>query len=167
MLDICKFKLKDTRVDHILFELEEKQIFARVFVLEENIFRVLFTKSLKPSLDKTWSITKDDIPFEGTDRLDTSSFSCPKFEAYGNDDFAFIETSKLKCKIELNGFRISWYKKNVDSWIKVSQDLQTQAYNLDFWSDRSVYHAIKKEPEAMFFGLGEKTGSLNRNKKTL
>ncbi|WP_150465130.1 TIM-barrel domain-containing protein [Francisella sp. SYW-2] len=165
MLDICKFKLKDTRVDHILFELEEKQIFARVFVLEENIFRVLFTKSLKPSLDKTWSITKDDIPFEGTDRLDTSSFGCPKFEAYGNDDFAFIETSKLKCKIELNGFRISWYKKNVDSWIKVSQDLQTQAYNLDFWSDRSVYHAIKKEPEAMFFGLGEKTGSLNRNKK--
>ncbi|AJI74604.1 glycosyl hydrolases 31 family protein [Francisella philomiragia subsp. philomiragia ATCC 25015] len=165
MLDICKFKLKNTKVDHILFELEEKQIFVRVFVLEENIFRVLFTKSLKPSLDKTWSITKDDIPFEGTDRLDTSSFSCPRFEAYGTDDFAFIETSKLKCEINLTGFKISWYKRNADNWIKVSQDLQTQAYNLDFWSDRGIYHAIKKDCDAMFFGLGEKTGSLNRNKK--
>ena len=165
MLDICKFNLKDINYNHLIFQLPEKQIFVRVYVLEENIFRVLFTKSLKPILDKTWSITKDDIPFEGIDKLHTSSFNCPEFETYIDNDFATIKTDKLKCKINLDGFIISWYKKSLGKWIKVCQDLQTQAYNLDFWSDRGIYHAIKKDPNAMFFGLGEKTGTLNRDKK--
>ncbi|MGQ4002639.1 glycoside hydrolase family 31 protein [Francisellaceae bacterium CB299] len=165
MLDICTFQLKEVNKEHILLELEEKGIFARVFVLEQNVFRVVITKNKSPVLPKTWSIARDDIPFEGIDRLDTSSFSCPKFYIEQDNGLLTIETNILKAEIKLQGLCFAWYKKISNEWIKISQDLQTQAYNLDFWSDRGVYHAIKKDPEMMFFGLGEKAGELNRDKK--
>ena len=50
MLNICTFEFKEIIGDCVLFELPEKNIFARIFVLEENIFRVLFTKSMEPVL---------------------------------------------------------------------------------------------------------------------
>ncbi|QLE78927.1 alpha-glucosidase [Francisella sp. Scap27] len=165
MLNICTFRLKEVRENSVELELVEKAIFVKVFVLEENIFRVLFTKSNKLELAKTWSITRGDIPFEGVDRLDTSSFSCPDFNVDLDDGLLTIETNELRAEIKLQGLHFTWYKKDLKNWVKISEDLNTQAYNLGFWSDRGAYHAIKKDPDWRFFGLGEKAGELNRDKK--
>ena len=165
MLNICDFKLKEVCNNKVILELEEKNIFAHIFILEQNIFRVFIIKDNHPILANSWSITKDDIPFEGADKFDTSSFSCPNFKVDMDNNIFSIETNKLKAEIKLQGLHFTWYKKDIKNWVKISEDLHTQAYNHDFWSDRNLYHAIKKDPNWKFFGLGEKSGEINRDKK--
>ncbi|APC96580.1 glycoside hydrolase family 31 protein [Francisella frigiditurris] len=167
MLDIRKFKLEEISDTTVTFKLEEKNIYARVLILEENIFRILITKGLNTITPKTWSFAKNsEISFEGIDKLDISQWTCPNFTV--NDDeegIISIYTENLLAEIKLDGFHITWFEKRNNKWLKVAQDLHTQAYNFDYWSDRGAYHALAKEPKAMFFGLGEKSGALNRDKR--
>jgi alpha-glucosidase len=58
-----------------------------LYVLEENLFRVLIERKGGLALNRTWSIApKKDVPWEGRDRHDLSGFTCPAWRLTHQDD---------------------------------------------------------------------------------
>ncbi|MBX0356840.1 glycoside hydrolase family 31 protein [Halobacillus sp. Nhm2S1] len=136
----------------------------KLFILEEQIFRVYIPYDKEVKLDKTWSIAPgmSDIPFEGRDRFDLTPFSLPSYEVEQNDYEVTIYTNSLKAVISLVGFKITWYVKEQGQWVKVTEDRQTQAYNANGNLGSDVFHYMVHGENDHYYGLGEKGGDLNK-----
>lgn len=145
------------------FKLDTDNTMVKVFVLEEDIIRVLFIEN-ELKLDRTWLIAPgmDDIEKEGRDRLDISPFSLPKFEYCITDEACIVETSKIKVVFDLNGMKASWYAKLDNIETLFAKDRKTQAYNISGSLGDGVYHYLERNLDEEYFGLGEKSGETNR-----
>ncbi|MDQ0338261.1 alpha-glucosidase [Caldalkalibacillus uzonensis] len=146
-----------------MFKLRDEPVEIRFFVLEEDIFRVLiYQDDLK--LDRTWCVAPgfDDIPFEGRDRLDISPFTLPPAHSEQDGNYFYVMTKKMKAEINLDGFKISWYFKKENDWIPIARDRQTQAYNLLDSLGEGIFHYMERTADEQYYGLGEKTGNVNR-----
>ncbi|MBY0213769.1 glycoside hydrolase family 31 protein [Priestia aryabhattai] len=154
--------------DNILqFELTENNIYAKIMILETDIIRILFTDGEELQLDKTWSVApgQSDVPLEGRKRLDTSGFSLPSYEFSNNNGECTVETSALKLNVDLNGFKISWFYREDSGWVNFANDRKTQAYNFDGSLGEGIVHYLKRDLDEQYFGLGEKTGSVDKHGK--
>ncbi|WP_148356819.1 glycoside hydrolase family 31 protein [Peribacillus simplex] len=149
------------------FKLIDGNTYAKIMVLEKDIIRILFTDGEKLKLDKTWSVApgQADVPLEGRDRFDTSGFSLPNYEFRQDDDEFIVETSLLKIQVKLNGFKISWFYRENSEWENFANDRQTQAYNFDGSLCQDIVHYLKRDLNEQYFGLGEKTGSVDKHGK--
>ncbi|WP_257061852.1 glycoside hydrolase family 31 protein [Priestia megaterium] len=149
------------------FELAESNLYAKIMVLETDIIRVLFTEGEELQLDKTWSVApgQTDVPLEGRKRLDTSGFSLPSYEFSNNNGECTVETSALKLNVDLNGFKISWFYREDSGWVNFANDRKTQAYNFDGSLGEGIVHYLKRDLNEQYFGLGEKTGSVDKHGK--
>ena len=68
-----------------------------LYVLEQNLFRVLIKRKGQLSLNKTWSIAPDkDVPWEGRERDDLSGFTCPTWTLTQQDDTLVVATDALR-----------------------------------------------------------------------
>lgn len=146
------------------FNPEESKIKVKVFVLEEDIIRVLFIEN-QLELDKTWQVAPgmEDIPYEGRDKFDISPFSLPDFECIQKDNNYIIKTEKLKGEINLDGFKIDWFAKAASGWKKIAGDRKTQSYNFNGSLGNGIYHYLERDIKDQYFGLGEKAGATNRH----
>ncbi|MEH7118513.1 glycoside hydrolase family 31 protein [Neobacillus vireti] len=160
------FKFINEDNNCLSFKLDQSDFIARVFVLENDIVRVLMTEGEKLSLPKTWLVAPgmDDVPMEGRHRLDVSPFSLPSYDSYQKDEVFYIETTKLKVEINLNGLQIHWYYKDSETseYIHFMKDRQTQAYNFDGSLGEGIFHYIERSREESYYGLGEKAGETDR-----
>ncbi|TCK93492.1 alpha-glucosidase [Natranaerovirga hydrolytica] len=145
------------------FKLEDGSTYAKVFVLEEDIIRVLFVEE-ELKLDKTWLVAPglDDIPREGRERLDLSPFSLPKFDYKIENDQCIIKTSKIKVVFELDGMKATWYAKGNNEEVVFAKDRKTQAYNINDSLGNGPYHYLERSLEEQYFGLGEKSGNTDK-----
>jgi alpha-glucosidase len=136
---------------------------VEIFVLEDDVVRVAVLPSGKWNLAKTWAIAPglEDIPTEGRDRLDLSGFSCPEFRTEKDGAQLRVETAAIRLTVKLAGFFCSWEIRRGAEWIKVAKDRPTQAYNFGWWDER-VHHYLARDPKEMYFGLGERSGEMNR-----
>ena len=161
-----KFKYINNKNNCLKFRLIEEAIEARVYILEEDIIRVLFVENEELKLNKTWTVAPglDDIPFTGRDKLNISLFSLPDYEFQVKEDLVIVKTEKLKAKIKLDGFKIKWFAKFKSQWFNFASDRQTQAYNLNYW-DQKKYHYLERDKNEQYFGLGEKSGEIDRHGK--
>lgn len=166
--DLYKFNLKNIENNTLTFELENEKIEAKIFVLEQDIFRVLFINDGKLKLKNTWTIAPgmEDIPFEGRDKFDLSPYALPKFNYQLKKDLFIIETEKLKAEIDLNGFKIAWFRNKNDFWEKIAQDRKTQSYNFGYWG-KDLYHYLERNLDEEYYGFGEKAGKLNKHGKRM
>ncbi len=163
ILSHVNFELTDCDNNTLTFESKDTKTKVRLFVLEDDIIRVLFsTGELK--LDRTWLVAPgmSDIPREGRDRLDISPFSLPKFSHKVEDGICTIETGKIKAEIKLDGFKISWYYKSEKGDIFVGRDRQTQAYSFEGSLGKGIWHYMERSKKEQVYGLGEKAGNLER-----
>ena len=80
----------------VTFKLEQPTFYAKVYVLEDDIVRVRFTKEETPVVEKTWLVAPgmSDVPKEGRHRDDLSVFSLPSFIAQQQGEQFIIETRK-------------------------------------------------------------------------
>ena len=160
------FKLLRKERNYFTFGLEYSSILARVFVLEEDIIRVLFSEGEQLQLKNTWLVTPgmDDIPLEGRDRLDLGLFTCPSYETREESGFYIFETKKMQVKINLDGFKISWfYKENPNSEpVHLMSDRITQAYNFEGSLGEGIFHYKQRNDSESYYGLGEKAGNTDR-----
>ncbi|MCY9423455.1 hypothetical protein MOF51_21170, partial [Bacillus paralicheniformis] len=64
------------------FHLNDGHAHAKIFILEEDIIRILLTEGEALTLEKTWSVAPGqiDVPWEGRHRLDMSGFTLPQYE---------------------------------------------------------------------------------------
>ncbi|XQY92899.1 TIM-barrel domain-containing protein [Metabacillus sp. HB246100] len=149
----------------LMFQLDQSDVIARVFVLEEDMVRVMMTKGEELEVKKTWLVAPgmDDVPMEGRDRFDLSPYSLPHY-SYKNEGSTFeIETARVKVNINLDGFKLTWFAKDSSGNVQqIASDRQTQAYNFDGSLGEGIYHYQKRTLEEQYFGLGEKAGETDR-----
>ncbi|WP_070000263.1 glycoside hydrolase family 31 protein [Cellulosilyticum sp. I15G10I2] len=147
----------------LYFNLKEGKTVAKVFVLEEDVIRVLFYEN-ELKLDKTWLVAPgmDDIEKEGRDRLDISPFTKPQFTYEIKDEMCSVETSKIKVVFEMDGMKATWYYKNKDQEILLVKDRKTQAYNFEGSLGKGPFHYLERNLDEQYYGLGEKAGNSNR-----
>lgn len=149
----------------LTFQLENEPTVARVFILEKDIIRVIISKNAELEVKKTWLVTPgmEDIPVKGRDRLDVTPFSLPKYKCVQEGKEYLIETDQLKVSINLDGFKLTWFSKDEQGNInQIAADRSTQAYNFDGSLGEGIFHYLKREENEQYFGLGEKSGEMNR-----
>ncbi|MEI9886207.1 MAG: glycoside hydrolase family 31 protein [Rhizomicrobium sp.] len=133
---------------------------AHVFVLEDDLVRVLLLPDGTLKSPKTWAIAPglDDVPSEGRDRFDLSGFSLPPFRAREDEGRLVVETAHLRLTVRLAGFFCSW---ETPDGTRLLRDRPTQAYNFGWW-DEKVRHYLVRDPGERYFGLGERSGEMDR-----
>ncbi|WP_257830421.1 glycoside hydrolase family 31 protein [Salipaludibacillus agaradhaerens] len=151
--------------DHIVsIHLKEVNKTLQIMVLEDTVFRVLMTTGDELTTPETWMIAPglEDVPFEGRDRLDVSPFRLPDYSACQDGDELALETEKLKVVIRLSELKLTWFEKKHDNWVQVAADRDTVSYNHKGDLGDGVYHYMSRSSSDRYYGLGEKTGDLNR-----
>ncbi|MFC7460548.1 TIM-barrel domain-containing protein [Hydrogenophaga defluvii] len=137
---------------------------AHVFVLEDDIVRLMVLPGGHVHMPRTWAVAPGltDLPPEGRDRFDLSGFALPRFELEQADGELSVCTRQVRLRIRLAGLHCSWDTRCDDgSWQTVLRDRATQAYNFGWW-DQRVYHYVQREPGERYYGLGERAGEANR-----
>src|SRR5580698_1811157 len=92
---------------------------AYVFVLEDDIVRLLVLPDGRLRHERTWAIAPglDDVPDEGRSRFDLSGFACPAYELDGADPARLeLTTAKVRLTIGLKNLRCVWAVKTARGW---------------------------------------------------
>lgn len=160
-----QFQFLNEENNIITFQLESSNVIARVFVLQQDLIRVMMTKGDEPEVKSTWLVAPgmDDVPLNGRDRFDLSPFSLPEYKIQNNKQECIIETEEIKLQIQLDGFKITWFAKDSDGNIyQIAADRPTQAYNFGGSLGEGIFHYLQRTNEEQYFGLGEKAGEMDR-----
>jgi alpha-glucosidase len=136
---------------------------AHVFVLEEDVIRVLLLAGGEVTSPPSWAVApgQTDIAEPGRDRLDVSGFAAPAFMLEEGGDVLVVATKRLRLEITLKGFFCRWSQATPEGWQVIAEDRPTQAYNFGWW-DEGVYHYVKRRPGERYYGLGERAGAMDR-----
>lgn len=140
----------------------ERDYQLHIFVLEEDIIRVAFTKHSAFKLDRTWAISpnQEDVPFTGRDRFSTAGFSLPRYELSVENGTIEITTNLLKIRVN-QPLALEWFYKKENTWQPLLQERKTGAYQFGV-SNNKIAHFISRDLKESSYGLGEKAGDLNR-----
>jgi alpha-glucosidase len=137
---------------------------AHIFVLEQDILRLVVLPDARMRQSRTWAIApgQEDVPDDGRDRFDLDGFSLPDFALdTSHREQLVVSTDRVRLSIGLAGLRCRWSLNTPQGWIEVACDRPTQAYDFGWW-DGKVRHYLVRNPSEQYFGLGEKTGVLDR-----
>jgi alpha-glucosidase len=139
------------------------QAIAHIFILEDDIVRIMVLPDGSVHQPVSWAIAPglDDVPQEGRDRFDVSGFTCPEFTLAGLADRLVVETPRIRLSVELRGLSCHWAMRVNGEWLDAARDRPTQAYNFGWWDDK-VYHYLARDRGEMYFGLGERSGEIDR-----
>jgi alpha-glucosidase len=136
---------------------------VHIFVLEADIIRVFVLPDGAPVMPRTWAIAPgaDDVATEGRDRFDTAGFAAPDFTVEEADERLTVTTATLRLSVRLRGFFCRWEMATDAGWREIARDRPTQAYSFGWW-DEPVRHHLVLKPGERFFGLGERSGAMDR-----
>jgi alpha-glucosidase len=136
---------------------------AHLFILEEDIARLLLLADGKVTSPPSWAIAPgaDDIAEPGRDRMDVAGFTCPDFGLAVGDDEIVAETSILRVRVRLHGLHCTWEQRVAGEWRLMAMDRPTQAYDFGWWDGRA-HHYSARRPGERFYGLGDRTGDADR-----
>ena len=137
---------------------------CRIFVLADDLVRVLLLRNGTLKEPRTWMVAPAniDVPWEGRDRLDVGGFPRPEFAVAESAGEITLVTAKLSLGVTLRPFGLSW---TTGSKI-FAGDRPTYSYQ---WSERSgiVRHYMARASTDRYFGLGDKTGPLDKHGRRL
>ncbi|MEI6898036.1 MAG: glycoside hydrolase family 31 protein [Psychromonas sp.] len=161
MKTLKNWKFKQKNNNEIILSCDEKHT-LHLFVLENNLIRVLFKRKNEMRLDRTWMITPEgeDVPWEGRDRMSVEGFSLPSFSVLHGQQQLTIETTKLRLIVH-QPLWLEWQHKVNNEWLALTKDRTTGAYQLGV-NDPAIAHFMNRADGESYYGLGEKTGDLNR-----
>ncbi|QDG74908.1 TIM-barrel domain-containing protein [Labrenzia sp. PHM005] len=133
-------------------------------VLENALVRVSLLKDGVHRLDRTWAVAPDgDAPWEGRSRDDLSGFSCPEFSIDQQENRLQLWTDTLRLTVE-TPLALTWEcrEKSDAAWQEITRDRPQDAYMLGR-RDHRKSHFMRRFDGERYFGLGEKSGSLERS----
>jgi alpha-glucosidase len=138
---------------------------CRIFVLADDLVRVLFVRPDGLREPRTWMVAPrgEDVPWEGRARLDVSVFDRPQFELQTGAHEVTLRTSALKIVVRLDPFGLEW---STAGGTPFAADRPTNAYQ---WSPRygTLRHYMARQAGDRCFGLGDKTGALDKHGRRL
>ncbi|SHO57399.1 glycoside hydrolase family 31 protein [Vibrio quintilis] len=161
MKTVKHWQLEQQKENEIILQCDNRHS-LHIFVLEHDLIRVLFQQNRQLRLNRTWTVApeNDEIPWEGRDRFATHGYSLPEFSIEQLDDQLRITTHQLRLTIH-QPLWMSWEHRAEGQWLPLAQDRKTGAYQLGV-SEPGIAHFMHRESGELYFGLGEKTGELNR-----
>ncbi|WP_176086309.1 glycoside hydrolase family 31 protein [Martelella sp. HB161492] len=133
-----------------------------ITVLEDALFRVCLKKDGNWRLDRTWSVApEEDVAFEGRSRDDLSGFTLPDFTVEDGESLT-LATETLRLSIA-NPLTMRWEARQADgSFALLAEERPTGAYMLGI-RDHRASHFLLRKPGERVYGLGEKSGDLERS----
>jgi alpha-glucosidase len=137
---------------------------AHVFVLEPDILRLSVLPEGGFRHPRTWTVAPgaEDVPEEGRDRMDNSPFSRPPYRLDASEPGRLlVETQRLRLSVNLLNLRCRWQARLGETWVEAFKDRPTQAYDFGWW-DAKARHYIARAAGERYFGLGERSGGLDR-----
>jgi alpha-glucosidase len=162
LASIPAFSLTTQENSHLTLKSAEGFV-VHIFVLEEDILRLMILPQGKLRFPRTWAIAPglEDVPLEGRDRFNLENFTSPQAEITEQAKQLRVTTARVRLTVQLGGLFCQWEVRQNGRWQPAASDRPTQSYNFGWWDER-VYHYLKREPDEMYFGLGERAGDLNR-----
>ena len=153
------FQLTNHNDNTYIFECDGKT--ARLD-FTENMVRV----ALYPTdayLFPTFSICPDgNMPENGRERHSLDGISLIKPEVQDNKDNIDFFKDDLHLHLEKKNFQLAWYQKNK----LLFKDRDYIAYNFEKELGNGSCHYITREEDEKIYGLGDKTGKVNKNKRS-
>ena len=141
----------------------EHNVKLHLFVLEEKVIRVAFSQNDQFKVPQTWAITpnQSDIDWQGRDRWSTENFTLPVYSLEEKDQAIEIATAQLKVIVH-QPLWLEWQYKCGQNWKTFATDRKTGAY---LWgvSTPQIAHFLQRDVKDHYYGLGEKSGNLNRH----
>ncbi len=136
---------------------------AHVFVLEEDIVRLLLLTDGRIKSPPSWAIAPgaEDVAEPGRDRMSVEGFACPDFAVEADGGVLKIRTSRILLEIRLAGLHCRWSQSDGEGWRSFAEDRPTQAYDFGWWDGRA-HHYLARQPGERFYGLGERAGAMDR-----
>ena len=137
---------------------------CRIHAYAEDMVRVLLLRDGELREPRTWAIAPNgtDVPWEGRDRFDTNGFVRPEFTVEHRDDAVTLAAAGLSVAVTLQPFGLRWSAGGRS----FARDRATYSYE---WDARSggLRHSMERAPADRYFGLGDKTGTLDKHGRRL
>lgn len=161
MKTLKHWTLVGQHADRIELHVDDAHLFC-LYVLEQDLFRVLIKRNGELALNRTWSIAPEgDVPWQGRDRLSVAGFSLPGYQMQQQADRLVVSTEKLRVTLH-QPLWLEWeYRDGEGQWQVLASDRPTSAYLLNPQGD-GVAHYQRRYAGERYFGLGEKSGDLER-----
>lgn len=138
-------------------------------VLEHNMIRVTLLKDAAYRLDRTWAIAPGaiapdgDVPWEGRLRDDLTGFGCPDFALEDTGDRLQLTTGSLRVTVVMPLGLVWEARSGPDApWREIGRDRPQNAYMIGR-RDHRKSHFMRRFSDERFYGLGEKSGPLERS----
>nr|WP_319515301.1 TIM-barrel domain-containing protein [uncultured Cohaesibacter sp.] len=163
MYQLKKWTFKSQTATGVELEVEGRHS-LQIDILEDRMARVQLLKDGSYRLDRSWTVApKGNAPLEGRNRASLDGFSCPSFTCETADDTVTLATDCLKVVVR-QPLGLVWYGRSSasDEWQQIAEDRPTGAYMLGR-KDHAHSHFLRRAKTDRFYGLGEKTGELERS----
>lgn len=151
------FKLVDYTDNYRLYACDD--VNARLDFVEENIVRVAIYRHGEDILP-TFCINPYGQPNSpARNRLDTEGFhfDTPEVESTDNGEKITL-TSGMEIDVDFHNFLLSF----IDDGEVLFEDRRPLSYNLENEFGRGYYHYISREEDEKIFGLGDKSGFMDK-----
>ena len=140
----------------------ERRHMMRIEVLDHAQFRVRVLKDGVWRQGRSWSVApQGPLPPEGRSRDSLEGFARPDWTLSEERDSLVLATEHLRAVIQ-QPLQIHWQAQIDGAWRDIAQDRPTGAYLLGRRSHANAHFLRRHSGEAVY-GLGEKTGALERS----
>jgi alpha-glucosidase len=163
MKPLAKATYAERATDHARFDLDHGWQ-CRVYLLREDLGRVVLLRHGELKEPRTWMVTGDGVavPWEGRARLDMSGFASTPFDVATDASGVRLSLGRLTADVALDPFGIAWSQDGQ----RFAQDRTTYAYAFSE-RDAMVHHFAVRDLTDQYFGLGDKTGPLDKHGRRL
>lgn len=133
----------------------------RLSVLEHDLIRVSLVAEQGWRLGRSWAIAPvGDVPIEGRSRNLNDGFSCPDFTVTKAEASLVIETDLLRVTVS-DPLMLTWQARIGGEWRVFATDRPSGAYMASRRHHAHAHFLMRSAGERVY-GLGEKTGDLER-----
>jgi alpha-glucosidase (family GH31 glycosyl hydrolase) len=107
-----------------------------------------------------------DVPWSGRDRLAIPRLDASAVTLEVAADTVTVAADALRAVVRLSPFGIDWQQSSNGRWITCCADRSTYAYATGQRTTR-VVHSVARDAHDQYFGLGDKTGPLDKHGRRL
>ncbi|MDP3897309.1 MAG: glycoside hydrolase family 31 protein [Mesorhizobium sp.] len=139
----------------------------RVDILSDWLTRTAIVPEGGLAVDRTWMVAPGgDVPWPGRDRLSVEGFAPPGAEFADGAGSTVIASDDWRISVTGAPLGLTFQRRAGDGWTTVLADRQAGAYQ--WFAARGIFrHFQSRTLEDRHFGLGDKTGPLDRTGRRL
>jgi alpha-glucosidase len=135
----------------------------RVAILGADLARVSVVPAAGHPVDRTWMVAPTgDVPVEGRSRAGDDGFACPAARLAAEDGAQVVSAGDIRVRVLAEPMRLVFERRGADGKFRaVLSDRESAAY-VRADEGRKLRHYQTRDTAERYYGLGDKTGPLDR-----